>query len=373
MKFFLWFFISVIIATSSSLIAISEDNVLKNTGSSYDDKRGNIDILGEGNMTENLSHPWQDQIFTMQLEFIKVFEEKFGCFSHHPLVGRVSCDKEDVKIVSQLMKTISSCDISIKHKLLMSAEVITKVIAYRDLVLGQELYIATPSVSRPNNITKYTVDKIFDLWKGMPAFGLIPDDTNESAILLFRGTDGSLKTKESWCSIICDLDFEAPGYKLFQNSQTTLHQWLNQMKQMNLQTRVMGYSLGGILATYTVLRDYDLLSQNYCNGSIAFNPPGVTKKMLDQWQKIDDNKKPSFSSLIVKNDVVSMSGHFFGNAYVLTPSVNVNPVSAHVDLITAKQCFYLKLYDEMDEDFVSKNVRKFIDTTKTITSDKKHR
>ena len=56
MKFFLWFFISVIIATSSSLIAISEDNVLKNTGSSYDDKRGNIDILGEGNMTENLSH-----------------------------------------------------------------------------------------------------------------------------------------------------------------------------------------------------------------------------------------------------------------------------------------------------------------------------
>src|SRR5207249_1381181 len=135
---------------------------------------------------------------------------------------------------------------------LASAELLSKVLAYRDLQLGQTIQIPV-EIKGKIVLETFTVDHLFDIWQGMPAFGLIPKKKNLSSLLLFRGTDFSLISKRGIASVMSDLDPSGPGLKAFFHARKEIGGWLQAVQAQGKPARVMGFSLGGALAAYTFI------------------------------------------------------------------------------------------------------------------------
>lgn len=243
-----------------------------------------------------------------------------------PLIGRVSNKPEDLHSALNLLTVINEKIENPTQRLFVTGEILAKIIAYRDLVKGQELKIPLENSFKP-----FIVDEIFDLWNGMPAFGLTPEDKEDSAILLFRGTDVSLKSRRSFCSIISDLDFAGPGFSVFSKARQKIRKWLKKVKK----TRTVGFSLGGVFAAYTIIYENSFISKE---PSLAFNAPGVSKKVFKEWKRLQS--PPPFLVFIVKRDPISKIGYLCGNVYVA--SLKKGPLKSHISLISAEQTYSLK-------------------------------
>jgi hypothetical protein len=266
------------------------------------------------------------------------FDAAYGYFSVcHPIVSRFTEKKEDLIPVINLLERIYHSIEDMEQLELMTAEVITKALAYRNLALGMEIPIPHFTSQKEKKRTIYRVDRLFDLWHGMPAFGLIPiNDGQGSPILLFRGTDFSLDTLRGWASILSDLDPKGPGYSVFQRAMPSIHDWLSKVNEEGRKARVMGFSLGGILAAYTVLYEGEHLSQSLQERSFAFNPPGLSDQIFEE------RRKPfNLVTIVTQEDMVSRTGNLFGKISVLSLDHPLKPLKAHVTLISTFPSFYL--------------------------------
>ncbi len=204
-------------------------------------------------------------------------------------------------------------------------EILTKVLAYRDLKEKMEI----PIPSENGLLITYTVDTLFDLWHGMPAFGLIPKNNPEAPpLLIYRGTEFSFR---GWGSILSDLDFKGPGFSAFRKAQPKIHAWL---EKTGKKTQVLGFSLGGALAAYTLLFEKDLLSS-----AIAFNMPGLSLKNYELWRTLKDS--PPFISYVTQGDFVAKIGHTIGDLRICSTGTPMKPLTAHTTLISFEPTFYL--------------------------------
>jgi len=285
------------------------------------------------------------------IEEYLTFSKKFGFFSiQRPLIGCVSRDQEDINFTNQVLLLINKKISSPRERLIATAEILTKVVAYRDLKKGQEIFIPTMNAKGEPVIVIYAVDTLFDLWHGMPAFGLVPkDNTMQSPILLFRGTDLSLGTKRGWASVISDLNTEGPGLATFLNAQSVIHEWLHKVASIGPKARVMGFSLGGVLAAYTVIFERDLINKHPQECSFAFNPPGVAKKVLKIWEALPIDKRCPFAVFVTRGDLVSKIGLLFGDVTEFSLDKFSKPITAHVTLMTAQRRYHLKKIDVVQE------------------------
>jgi hypothetical protein len=253
------------------------------------------------------------------------FVTNYGYFSiYHPILGIVTDSKKDIEVTQCLLYSIQAEIDNPEQLKFASDEILVKVMAYRTLKKGMKISVP---ISKEEMVT-YVVDEVFDLWRGMPAYGLVPE--KGTPILLFRGTDLDLASEKSWASVMSDLDVSGPGLKTFQRAQKEIHDWL--VKMQHNPARVVGYSLGGVLTLYTLIYEHEFINQQI--PSVAFNPPGVSEQVLEQWEKIPKGKRPPHVIYVNQGDFVSQIGLFLGNVQEISLEQSMDVIQAHVTLIS---------------------------------------
>ena len=351
MKKSVLFFITLIFSVLFSLnIYSSEKNSSSQLTKNSFFPPKNINIyhwLQNSLVPQGFSIPWRDKRILNHSDEIMNFDKNFGLDAPNKrLVGKVSSPfdfLEDIEITCDLLEIIDKEIQDPNERLLVTGEIVTKVLAYRDLQLGNEVSI--PIIDSTGRYTKgeFVVDELFNLWNGMPAFGLMPIHKGEYApILLFRGTDLSLTSKRSLSSILCDLDLSGPGHSIYLHSRNQIQEWLKNAAQFGPKSRVMGFSLGGSLASYTLIYEKNLVSQDKENPSLAFNSPGVTRKLYAKWNAFSEADRPPFVVFHTKNDPVSKVGFMIGDIYKLATERRLPSITAHVILISGQPTYYLR-------------------------------
>lgn len=253
------------------------------------------------------------------------FVTNYGYFSvYHPILGIVTDSKKDIEVTQCLLNAIQSEIDNPDHLKFSADEILVKVMAYRTLKKGMKI---TVPVSKEETVT-YEVDEVIDLWRGMPAYGLVSE--KGTPILLFRGTDLDLASEKSWASVMSDLDTSGPGLRTFQRAQQEIHDWLFKMK--DTPARIVGYSLGGVLTLYTLIYEHELINKQI--PSVAFNPPGVSEQVLQLWEKIPTNERPPHVIYVNQGDFVSKIGLFLGNVQEISIGQPMDVIEAHVMLIS---------------------------------------
>ena len=273
------------------------------------------------------------------LDFQNFIAQHGHSSSYRPLIGIVTDSQEDVLSVNQLLIRIQENVKNKKQMRLMTDEVLTKIIAYRNLKVGQKIPIPIATKLGKPKIVMYHVDTVFDLSAGMPAFGLIPNDIKVPPILLFRGTDLS-PTLKGYSSVFADLDLNGPGLSVFYSAQEDLHTWLEKVSLSHSKARVMGYSLGGAFTQYTCIYEYELICKDKNFPSIAFNEPGISEDLVLKWRQLKKEQQPPLKGYITEGDLVSTVGKLIGNVKELTLDQLLEPLFAHVTLMSIQQRLY---------------------------------
>lgn len=284
-----------------------------------------------------LTDPPVTRTFTVDSEEIFEFLRNYGYFSiYHPIVGIVTDEKRDIKVTNCLLASLPS---QIKDPLQLQFsqdEILAKVMAYRPLEKGMQIDLGSLS---------YKVDEVIDLWKGMPAFGLVPKDDTQPPILLFRGTDLNLVSEKGWASVLSDLDVNGPGYSTFLLARDNVRKWL--LKMQKNPPRLVGYSLGGAFVLFTLVHEYPLVSKQHL--SRAFNPPGVSQEVLDKWNELSEDEKSPHHTYVNQGDFVSQIGYFLSNVWEISLEEPMGVIESHVTLISAEPKFTLSEVDVPEE------------------------
>jgi hypothetical protein len=301
-----------------------------------------LDFATNPNLKNNaLIIPLKETKFTVNNLALINFAKEHGYFSvNKPIVAHVSIDANDLECVICVLDTLIVNQDFEKNKNFLgiaSAELLAKALAYRDL--KQDQYIPIPIVKdKVFVLEKFCVDHIFNLWNGMPAFGLIPENQNIPSIILFRGTDFSLTSKRGWASLLSDIDEKGPGFTVFSKARSEIHQWLDKVAKQNKKAISVGFSLGGLLAAYTFFYEKDLLSEW---GSVAFNPPGISQYIAEEWNKLSRIELERFTTYINRGDIICKMGYLFGTTYEIYTDHLMKPLFAHTVLISGQQNFIL--------------------------------
>jgi Lipase (class 3) len=283
-----------------------------------------------------LLDPLQRRLFTNSIAPLISFSQDYGYFSEvHPVISHVTKNQEDIELFFCLFKELSLIPPQDNFLPFAIAELLAKGLAYRDLQEGQRIKIPIlrGSIFR---LEAFTVNHVFNLWHGMPAFGLIPDTKGIPSILLFRGTDLAIYTKRGWSSVLSDVDIGGPGLSVFMQSRDEIHEWLERAANQNKKAIVLGCSLGGSLASYTYLYENALLRETGC---IAFNAPGFTTNVLEEWNRLSEKIQQNFIQYVNRGDIISKKGYLFGKAYELSIDAAMKPIFAHTVLMSGQKSF----------------------------------
>ena len=292
-------------------------------------------ILPSSYLTYPLEEPLKEIHYQISVPELENFALNHGYFSpSRPLIGIVTNKEEDVVLVTDLLKTIYEKIKEPESLLFVTAEILTKALAYRELKEGREIAIPVLDPQGKAYLAVYVVDKVFNLWHGMPAFGLIPKAKGSAApILLFRGTDFSLSSPKSWASILTDLDMRGVGLTAYNNARSLFHYWLIKATSFGAKARLMGYSLGGTLAQYTLLYEEEFISATREDLSFVFNCAGLNDEMVKEWDEHEE--KIVFAQYLTQGDFVAVTGPLIGEPYAFTPVPALKPIAAHVELLSA--------------------------------------
>jgi hypothetical protein len=125
-----------------------------------------------------------------------------------------------------------------------------------------------------------------------------------------------------------------------------IHEWLLKVKQRGQNARVIGVSLGGVLASYTFLFENEHLSSEH---SVAFNPPGVSEEIARMWADLPKETTPPFHVYVTQGDLVSKIGHLVGDVREMRLPYALKVIEAHVTLISAQKQYSLAQVDLPEE------------------------
>lgn len=262
---------------------------------------------------------------------LQKFAKEHGYFSDAPLLSLVSSSKEDLKAVQEVLK--NAIEVESSWLDFCVVEILCKALAYRDIALGQEIKIPVRNLQGQIILETFILDRIFNLWQQMPAFGWTPKSSHISSLLIFRGTDLNLTTRRGLASLVSDLDVSGPGFRVFKKAKLQIQEWLVQAHQKTNAARVMGCSLGGVIAGYTFIEYYDLLSRE---PSIAFHPPGIFKQTKKSWNQLGTEAKQRFTTYVAQGDFISKIGFLMGNRYILSIDAQLKPLVAHTLLFAGQ-------------------------------------
>lgn len=245
-------------------------------------------------------------------------------FKKHPIYGwditNASFHGSKVVSIQQMLLNIFK---DVEDPMVMQAmvaQIITKKLvsgtgAGVSLTLGQEIQIPVINNHDQKELVTYILDAKFDLWSQIPAYGFIPKDQGYSPLLIFRSTNTILHEEGTAASLISNFHPKGPGWKLFNDSQSVVTNWLAQ-KNSEYETKgiVYGYSLGGAVASYFLTYYPNLFHQDINHSSIILDAPGINKQIEADWQKIE--AKPSVLLFVNQGDLIPKVGEaFIGRAF----------------------------------------------------------
>lgn len=298
--------------------------------------------LNPKNTAYVFTSPSLSQKLSLTNDDIKAFSKNYGYFSiFHPIVGIVTEKKQDIKVSNCLLNSVSQNIKDSLGKQFAQDEILAKIIAYRSLDKGALIDL--------EEVT-YRVDEVIDMWKGMPAFGLIPNSLDYPPVLLYRGTDLNLVSEKGWASILSDLDTNGPGYSTYLGAQKKIRKWLNKVKKT--PARVLGHSLGGVFVFYTLIHEHDLVAKDH--PSTAFNPPGISERLFEKWKSLSKDLRPQPITYLNKGDFISKIGFLLPGAWEISTPHPMGVVESHVSLITAEPNFTLTEVDVDNENALRK-------------------
>ncbi|MCH9613732.1 MAG: hypothetical protein SP1CHLAM54_07410 [Chlamydiia bacterium] len=275
-----------------------------------------------------LKDPSDLETYVHDTEILRSLAENHSRFSPiDPILCKVTKDNAHIEIIREVLLNLTE-DIPDEAV----CEVLAKGLAYRGLHEGMEFTIFGKS---------YVVDKVFNLWNQMAAYGLTSD--SGEPLLLFRGTDASLMSEGGRASMISDLDPKGPGRSLFYYAKSGLRDWLTKCAKRGEKARLVGHSLGGVFVAYTLISESPLVNRD--KYSYAFNHPGIPKDLLEEWNAIPDEQKPAFEGIVARGDVVSKFGHLFGRNIEVSFEEPLNPLTAHERLLYAAPVCYMHEID----------------------------
>lgn len=258
------------------------------------------------------------------------FDQQHGFFSSKaPLVGQYTPLKSDLAYVEDILIKIDQVELEKDKRLFYIQEILSKVLAYRELNVGDVIKI--PDFETPQSISSYTLDVIFDLGLSMPAYAFTSQDKDKPTILIYRGTHFDLTHKSGVASIIADMDLYGPGYTAFFKIEPQLRSFLVKQKLNQKQTVTLGYSLGGVLSLYTGIFFKEFIDVTH---SCAFNPPGVQKKLFKLCEK--EKILEQFQVYVNNSDPVSKWGFLIGNVDILSIDKRMGPLMAHTMLMSSQ-------------------------------------
>lgn len=277
---------------------------------------------------------------------LQSFLEDYSFFSEYtPLVATVSSAASDIDKVEKLYQAAQIEILHPEHFQRIWLEITTKILAYRELQENMVLRIPT-LIENKLQLVEYDVEKRFDLWQGMPAFGLAPRHPLAEPLLIFRGTDPSFGSKWGWASIVSDLDPKGPGLTVFQRCSEELKTWLAQKAALGVKARALGFSLGGVLTTYTVLYLSEFLSER---PSVAFNPPGVSRQIQRLFAETLEEKPLPLITYVTQGDIISKVGYLVGPVFELSLKDPLPPIAAHVTPLSFGPHYLLAPVDVIKE------------------------
>ncbi len=249
------------------------------------------------------------------------FEPRFGFFSiYHPIVGVVTESAKDLQVVQCLLSLAEEKIRDPFQRSFATDEILAKVLAYRNLQEGDQIRFAG---------TTYLVEQVMDLWRGMPAFGLVPLEGSAPPILLFRGTDLTLTKERGWASVLSDLDVAGPGFRTFQKARPQIQTWLEEKKEAGTPARLVGFSLGGAFVLHCLIEMPELVSQTSL--SSIFNAPGLSPTVAKRWK--EQKEKPPHILYLTLGDLVPQIGTFFSRGYEVKIDKPLQVIEAHVTLM----------------------------------------
>ncbi|NGX37799.1 MAG: hypothetical protein K1000chlam2_00961 [Chlamydiae bacterium] len=289
--------------------------------------------LSPKNQPYHLASPLDQKVFQVKTPELFQFDENYGYFSiYHPIVGIVTDATRDIEVTNCVLKTLPPSE---DHNFTQD-EILAKVMAYRPLKKGMKIQISEKET--------YIIDAVIDLWHGMPAFGLVPEKKGSGTpLLLYRGTDLNLTSEKGWASILSDLDTTGTGHTTYLRARKEIRAWLEKMKKNEKPARVIGFSLGGVFVIYTLIYEYDLLNMDA--KSVAFNPPGISDEVLDEWKALPEKKRPPHVVYVNQGDFVSQIGLLLTNVWELTLDHPMGVIESHVTLISVQPLFKMTAVD----------------------------
>ncbi len=212
----------------------------------------------------------------------------------------------------ELLGNVSAAD----WEELSQAEVLAKVLAYRDLTQVQTLSLPRKieGVEEPQ-ISKHRIEKI-DLGSNLFAYGLTPleSDSQEqnqtiSPILLFRGTAPWPSAEGAFATINAGVDPSGVAWSLFQNRPPALNAWLENNTTADNKAIVTGHSAGGALTNYTAT----FLPQ-YIKKGYTFNSTGVNSETKHAWEALTE--RPELKGYVTQSDFIPYLGeHIIGETH----------------------------------------------------------
>lgn len=253
------------------------------------------------------------------------------------IICRVTPDFKDIRKAGSILKQVYETVEDPELCEWASMEILSKVMAYRNLKQGHAFPLAVMEQDGDMGLTTYVVDRVFDLWNKIRAFGLVRSDRIGAPILLFRGTDFSFLTEGGRASIISDLDPRGPGWTLFEKGQKGIQEWL---RKENRPARVLGHSLGGVVAAYTLIHEADWMSLESHESSYTFNSPGVTPELAETWENLED--QPAYMAFVSRGDPVPKLGTLFGDVRECSLEKPLSPVRAHEMLLFSEPRGFLQ-------------------------------
>lgn len=304
-------------------------------------------ILSESSRVYRYS---SDDLASIEIErnLLQNFHREYDFFStKNPLIGHVSSSIEDISLVQKLL--IDAYEVFQDPFILeqVTGEILAKVLAYRNLKKGMTIYIPWV-IGTKTDLIPCTVDRVFNLWQSMLAFGIQPKDKRLPVLILFRGTDLSLINKSSRISIISNFDPKGPGYSVFLHSKKRLKTWLEENTNKSRKAKLIGYSLGGALATYLLYHEPAYFSEN--SSSLLFHQPGLIEENLIQFERTQKEYGFAVRAFIADGDPVSKYGYLFCDTIGLKTKTKIlRPFQAHTQLFCALEEFEAKKVDVREE------------------------
>ena len=322
-------------------------------------------ILSETSRVYDYLPPSEVSVIKFEENLLKKFQENHHYFSiNKPLVGHVSTNLDDIQITQKVL--IEAYDAFQDPFVLeqVTGEILAKVLAYRNLKKGMIFYI--PWIcDKKMDLIPYEVDRVFDLWKSMRAFGLRPLDRRHACILLFRGTDLSLVSKSSRISIISNFDPKGPGYSIYIHAKRKIHEWMKKVSNKHHKIKTIGYSLGGAFSSYLLFSEPQFFSET--SSSLLFHQPGLIDENLEKFIKAEKEHSFKVRSFIAEGDPVSKYGYLFCDSIGLRLYDKIMmPIEAHTQLFSALNSFEARRIDLSKEN--SSESRKFYSNLHTKTS-----